>query len=85
MKGDDPLGDSEYTDMSDSYTVREMAMQMMMDIDESYNKDKKKKVDAPSASSATLMLSVGEDDVYGHCYVDDTNANETFDGSELES
>ena len=63
----------------------EMAMQMMMDIDESYNKDKKKKVDAPSASSATLMLSVGEDDVYGDCYVDDTNANETFDGSELES
>ena len=85
VKGDDTLGDSEYTDMSDSYTVREMAMQMMMDIDESYNKDKKKKVDAPSASSATLMLSVGEDDVYGDCYVDDTNANETFDGSELES
>ena len=85
VKGDDTLGDSEYTDMSDSYTVREMAMQMMMDIDESDNKDKKKKVDAPSASSATLMLSVGEDDVYGDCYVDDTNANETFDGSELES
>ena len=85
VKGDDTLGDSEYTDMSDSYTVREMAMQMMMDIDESYNKDKKKKVDAPSASSATLMLSVGGDDVYGDCYVDDTNANETFDGSELES
>ena len=39
VKGDDTLGDSEYTDMSDSYTVREMAMQMMMDIDESDNKD----------------------------------------------
>ena len=83
VKGDDTLGDSEYTDMSDSYTVREMAMQMMMDIDESDNEDKKKKVDAFEVSAATLMLSVGEDDVYDDCYVDDTNANETVDGSEI--
>ena len=83
VKGDDTLGDSEYTDMSDSYTVREMAMQMIMDIDESDNEDKKKKVDAFEVSAATLMLSVGEEDVYDDCYVDDTNANETFDGSEI--
>ena len=78
LKGDDTLGDSS--------TVREMAMQMMMDIDESDNEDKEKNVDAPASfevSAATLMLSVGEDDMYDDCYVDDTNANETVDGSEL--